>query len=86
MDRTALRQVLLEQLAQVTGENRPGLEDDLNLRDGLGLDSVDLVFLVVNIQGIIGIELKSEELEKTEKVGDLLDLIQFKLSASRSAA
>jgi hypothetical protein len=41
---------------------------------------------VVNIQGIIGIELKSDELEKTEKVGDLLDLIQCKLAASRPAA
>jgi len=86
MDRTTLRQVLLEQLAQVTGENRTGLEDDLSLRDGLGLDSVDLVFLVVNIQGIIGIELKSDELEKTEKAGDLLDLIQCKLAALRPAA
>ena len=86
MDRTTLRQVLLEQLAQVTGETRAGLEDDLSLRDGLGLDSVDLVFLVVNIQGILGIELKSEELENTERVGDLLELIQCKLAASRPAA
>ena len=86
MDRTTLRQVLLEQLQQDTGEIHECLEDDLNLREGLGLDSVDLVSLVISIQGRLGIELRSEELENTVKVGDLLDLIQLKLTASRSAA
>jgi len=86
MDRTTLRQVLLEQLQQDTGEIHERFEDDLNLREGLGLDSVDLVSLVISIQGRLGIELRSEELENTVKVGDLLDLIQLKLTASRSAA
>jgi acyl carrier protein len=86
MDRTTLRQVLLEQLQQDTGEIHECLEDDLNLREGLGLDSVDLVSLVISIQGRLGIELKSDELENTVKVGDLLDLIQLKLTVSRSAA
>jgi acyl carrier protein len=86
MDRTTLRQVLLEQLQQNIDEFHGSLEDDHNLREELGLDSVDLVSLVISIQGRLGIELKSEELDNTVKVGDLLDLIQSKLTLSHSAA
>ena len=85
MDRATLRQTLLEQLQEETGESYASLEDDLQLREGLGLDSIDVVTLVISVQERLGIELKSEELEKVVKVGDLLDLIQAKV-AKRAAA
>jgi acyl carrier protein len=86
MDRTALRQALLEQLQEDKGEVYEGLDDNVNLRDELGLDSIDVVTLVINIQCRFGIELKSEELETLVTVGNLLDLIQAKLAAGRAAA
>jgi acyl carrier protein len=85
MDRATLRQTLLEQLQVETGDSYDSLDDDLALRDGLGLDSIDVVTLMISFQERLGIDLRSEELEKVVKVGDLLDLIQVKL-AGRAAA
>jgi acyl carrier protein len=86
MDRVTLRQALLEQVQQETGQTYGDLPDELGLREGLGLDSIDVVTLVIGIQTRFGIELKAEELEKIATVGDLLDLLQVKLRAPRSAA
>jgi len=86
MDRTALRKALLEQVQEDTGEVHTDLPDDASLREGLGLDSIDVVTLVIHIQSRFNIELKSEELEKIVTVGELLDLIQAKLAGRRSAA
>jgi acyl carrier protein len=86
MDRVTLRRALLEQIQQETGETYEVLPDDVGLREGLGLDSIDVVTLVIGIQTRFGVELKPEELEKIATVGDLLDLLQAKLLASRTAA
>jgi acyl carrier protein len=86
MDREQLRKALLEHLRQEKGEAPETLADDVTLREGLGLDSIDLVSMVIGIQEQFRIELKTEELEKTQTVGTLLDLIQQKATARRSAA
>jgi acyl carrier protein len=86
MDRMTLRRGLLEQIQQETGESYEDLPDDLGLREGLGLDSIDVVTLVIGIQTRFGVELKTEDLERIATVGDLLDLLQAMLLASRSAA
>jgi acyl carrier protein len=86
MERTALRQTLLEMLEEEVGEKYDNLSDAQNLREGLGLDSVDLVSLVIHIQRRFKIDIKTEELEKLVKVGDLLDLLQVKIAANKSAA
>jgi acyl carrier protein len=86
MDRVTLRRALLEQIQEEKGEAYPDLPDELGLREGLGLDSIDVVTLVISIQTRFAIELKTEELERIATVGDLLDLLQVKLPASRSAA
>jgi acyl carrier protein len=86
MDRVKLRQALLEQIQEEKGETYGDLPDELGLREGLGLDSIDVVTLVIGIQTRFGIELKTEELEKIATVGDLLDLLQVKLRAPGAAA
>ena len=86
MDRTELRQTLMDQLAEDKISYPAGLPDHLGLRDGLGLDSIEVVNLVVNTQCRFGIELRGDELEKIVSVGDLLDLLQRKIDPSRSAA
>ena len=72
-------------LEEEVGEEFDDLPDDRNLREGLGLDSVDLVCLVIHIQRRFQIDIPTEELEKLVKVGDLLDQLQAKIAA-RSAA
>jgi acyl carrier protein len=88
-DRAFIRRTLIELLEADTGENHSNLDESANLREGLGLDSVDVVSIVSQIERRFHIRLTHQELEKLVTVGDVLDLLQAKLteaSASRSAA
>jgi acyl carrier protein len=86
MEREQLRQNLLASLEGDTGEKFDSLNDTTNLRTDLGLDSIDIVQLVIGIQTDYGILLDAKELEKVVLVGDFLDLLQAKLAAKKAAA
>jgi acyl carrier protein len=81
MDRTKLRQTLLEILEEETWEKYENLTDATQLREGLNLDSIDLASVILEIQHRLDVEIASQELEKIVVVGDLLDLLQAKLDA-----
>jgi acyl carrier protein len=86
MDRNGLRQALLEMLEENTGEKYDHLNDETNLREGLGLDSVDLVTLVIEIQTRFHVQIDSKELESLRLVGDVLDLLQRKMGDAAASA
>ena len=88
-DRAMIRQILIELLEADTGEKYADLEDSASLRDSLGLDSVDVVSIVSQVERRFHIRLTHQELEKLVSVGDVLDLLEAKLAAppaSSSAA
>ena len=80
MDRHELRRVLAELLEETTGEPRPEVGEDETLQEGLGLDSVDIFSLIVEIQNKLRVKIASEELMEVTTVGDLLDVLQAKLA------
>ena len=86
MDREVLRQTLVAKLEEVTGETIGSLTDNTNLRTDLGLDSVDFVQLVIQLQSEYGIILQTKELEKITLVGEFLNLLEVKLSAMKAVA
>lgn len=89
MERQRLRATLTELLEETTGERYSEVTETQSLTEGLGLDSVDLFSLVVEMQNTFRIKIASEELGPVATVGDLLDLLQAKLgrgAASSSAA
>jgi len=81
MDRTAIMQKLVEFLESDTDVKVDQLEERVSLREGLGLDSVDLVGIIMRIEGHYHIRLTHAELEKVATVANLLDLIQAKVAA-----
>jgi acyl carrier protein len=85
-DRAFIRQTLIELLEADTGEKHDGLAEDANLREGLGLDSVDVVSIVSQIERRFHIRMSQPELEKLATVADVLDLLQAKLIAPPGAA
>jgi acyl carrier protein len=85
-DRDTIRKNLIELLEADTGEKYPDLSDDKKLREELGLDSVDVVSIVSQIERHYRIRLTQQELEKLVKVGDVLDLLQSKLASQSTAA
>jgi acyl carrier protein len=80
-ERESIRQALIQILENDTGQSYPNLEETANLREGLGLDSVDVVSLVSQIERHYRIRLTQQELEKLLTVGDLLNLLESKLAS-----
>ena len=85
-DRTFLRKTLIELLEADTGEKFSDLDDSVNLREGLGLDSVDVVSVVSQVERQFKIRLSHEDLEKLVTVADILDLLQAKITTNVQAA
>jgi acyl carrier protein len=83
-DRATIRDTLIELLEADKGEKFPELDDTKNLRDELGLDSLDVVSIVSQIERRFRIRLTHEELQTLVTVGDVLNLLQAKLAAASS--
>jgi acyl carrier protein len=84
-DRAFIRSTLIELLEADTGEKHADLRDEDNLREGLGLDSVDVVSIVSQVERRFHIRLTHEELEKLATVADVLNLLEQKLSQTQPA-
>jgi acyl carrier protein len=84
-DRDQIRQTLIELIENDIGQKFEDLHDGKNLREELGLDSVDVVSIVSQVERHYRIRLSQQELEKLVTVGDVLDLLQNKLAAPPSA-
>jgi acyl carrier protein len=78
--RELVRQTLVELLEADTGEKYPDLQETVKLREELGLDSVDVVSIVSQIERRFRIRLSQQELEKLVTVGDVLTLLETKLA------
>jgi acyl carrier protein len=85
-DRESLRCTLIELLEADTGEKYPSLDDKVNLRDDLGLDSVDVVSVVSQIERQFRLRLTHQELETLVTVGDALNLLQAKIAETQAQA
>ncbi len=85
-DRETIRQTLIELIENDLGERPEDAGDEVNLREGLGLDSVDVVGLVMQVEGRFRIRLSHVDLEPITCVGQLIDLIQQKIACSANAA
>ena len=83
--RETLRTTLVSLLEEEMGESVQLPEDDQDLRETLGLDSVDLVGLVMRIERQFKVRLATEELAAVKRIGDLLDLMEAKLAARPEA-
>jgi acyl carrier protein len=82
MDRQQLRETLLDVLEQETWERPASLADDIKIREGLKLDSVDLLSVMLRVETQLGISLESRDFDKVVTVGDLLNMIQGKLAVA----
>lgn len=80
-DRAFIRKTLIDILEADTGETFTDLAEEDHLREGLGLDSVDVVSVISQVERRFHIRLTHEELERLVTVGDVLDLLHDKVAA-----
>lgn len=73
---------MLEKVKEVIEEklNAEGLEitEETSFKDDLNADSLDLFELVMALEDEFGIEIPSEDLEKLNTVGDVLNYLKDK--------
>jgi len=82
------RQEIVAKLAEVleaeTGASADAVRgsEDLPLREGLNIDSVDLIGMVMRVEEFYRIRLTHEELGRVVTVRDLVDLIEGKRASA----
>jgi acyl carrier protein len=84
--REAIREALMELFEAETGEAVATLNDDQNVAEQLGLDSVDMVSLIMQLERRFKIRLSHEELSSAVTLGLLLDLVQDKANNPQAPA
>jgi len=84
-DRESLRATLVGLLEDEMGQPYDLGDDAVDLRTGLGLDSVDVVGLVMRVERQFRIRLAMEELLEVKTVGDLLELVHSKTTSQPDA-
>ena len=85
LDRPAIRLALIELMEADTGASYAEMTDAQNLRTDLGLDSVDVVSIVSQVERRFRIRLAQTDLEKLVTVGDVLNLLETKLQEVEAA-
>lgn len=64
---------ILELIAEQFGLNTDELSDDIDLRNDLNADSIDLVELVMSLEDEFGIEVNDEDLKNINTIGDIIE-------------
>lgn len=85
MDRESLKTMLIELVEQETWEKLDSLDEQAKLKEGLKLDSVDMISLVLEVERKFNVQITSSDLEQLERVGQLLDLLERKIAARSSS-
>lgn len=75
---TALKEVLVDKL-QVDADS---VTDEANLFDDLGLDSIDLMTVVMAIEERFDIEVPDDELEDVTTISQAADLLSAKVGSN----
>ena len=83
--RDEIRETLMKLFEAETGEPLDSLTDDQNMAEHLGLDSVDMVSLIMQLERHFKIRLSHEELANASQVGQLLNIVEKKVNAPSEA-
>lgn len=79
MDRAIISEALRDLYNEDTGASLDVLREDVALIADLGLDSVDVVSLIMQVERQFRVRLSLAELNQVQTFGDLLDLVTLKL-------
>lgn len=67
-----VREIIMENL----GVDESELTEDTNLVEGLGIDSLDMVELAMELEDEFDMEIEDEEMEQLQTVKDIVEYIE----------
>lgn len=74
---------LLSELSQNTPSAIQDIRSDSHLKDDLGIDSLDLVEITVQLETLFQVQFRPEDLDGIKTVGDLLNRLLTLLQIER---
>jgi acyl carrier protein len=80
MQRDEIREILKGIFEEETGETLEALPDDMRIVEELGLDSVDVVSLIMRVEQKFRVRISHAELAEMTSIGSLLDLVAAKVN------
>lgn len=82
-DADAIRRKIIEELLEASESSLDAseIEAETNLRDDLGLDSLQAVTVVMALEQEFEVEVDDEEIDGLQTVGDILELLARKTAA-----
>lgn len=86
MTRQELREELVGIIENDVGVRHDDLRDEASIREELGLDSVDVVSVISQMERKFKIRIDQEELVSMATVGQFLDVVQAKVAGKAQAA
>jgi acyl carrier protein len=86
MDRECMRKALIDLVAEETDVRHDRLDDSVLLHEGLGIDSVDLISLVLKVENRFDVRIETDELMPLQRVGELLDVLEAKVASKPHSA
>ncbi len=81
MTDASILETITERLKALVDRELPEITLATGLRDELGLNSLDAVDLVLDLEEAFGIELPDDDLTRFERVGDVVSAIKSRLEA-----
>ena len=82
MDRTEIRNVLAEafEVAKEEDVDPSTIGDDVKLRDDLGVDSLDVMEVIFEIEDRLKVSIEEQDMAGIETVGQVIDMCEKKLA------
>ena len=82
MTRKRIKEIVIDELVGISGMGAEAITDDTHLEKDLGIDSLDAVETIFNLEKVFGITIGDDELTdiKEKTVSDLIDFIETKIS------
>lgn len=78
------REDLLKRLEEIIKVQDPAkallISEKTSLKDDLGVDSIELMEFVINVEDAFSISIPDEDVETFMTIGDLIDYLQKKLA------
>jgi acyl carrier protein len=82
MNREEIRRILADafEVAKEEEVDPDTIQDDVRLREGLGIDSLDVMEVVFEIEERLRIKIGEQDMQGVETVGAVLEMVEKKLS------
>jgi len=78
-----IKQKVIDIITEVCMVNTAAITDEADLQEDLGIDSVDIVSLILALEDEFGGTISNEEVENLKTVEDVIAHIELKLSEAK---